>query len=148
MSIKWIYGRQDWKTFVRGQENCYLMTNGLGGYSSLTMTGSAARGDHAFLMACLKAPNNRWNMIHRLAETLEYPGSRVILSSQDFRHDSTNWNGCDDISRTLKLRNLRLTGREIILPRPIVFRGVDPDMGHHYNWTYPVSIIAETEMNE
>lgn len=33
------------------------------------------------------------------------------LSSQDFRHDSTNWNGCDDISRTLKLRNLRLTGR-------------------------------------
>ena len=38
MSIKWIYGRQDWKTFVRGQENCYLMTNGLGGYSSLTMT--------------------------------------------------------------------------------------------------------------
>ena len=84
MSIKWIYGRQDWKTFVRGQENCYLMTNGLGGYSSLTMTGSAARGDHAFLMACLKAPNNRWNMIHRLAETLEYPDGRVILSSQDF----------------------------------------------------------------
>lgn len=70
------------------------------------------------------------------------------LSSQDFRHDSTNWNGCDDISRTLKLRNLRLTGREIILPKPIVFRDVDPDMGHHYNWTYPVSIIAETEMTE
>ena len=53
------------------------------------------------------------------------------LSSQDFRHHSTNWNGSDDISRTLKLSNLRLTGREIILPKPIVFRGVDPDMGHH-----------------
>ena len=88
MSIKWICGRQDWKTFARGQENCYLMTNGLGGYSSLTMTGSAARGDHAFLMACLKAPNNRWNMIHRLAETLEYPETRVILSSQDFADGS------------------------------------------------------------
>ena len=88
MSIKWIYGRQDWKTFARGQENCYLMTNGLGGYSSLTMTGSAARGDHAFLMACLKAPNNRWNMIHRLAEVLECPERRVILSSQDFADGS------------------------------------------------------------
>ena len=61
--MKWIYGKQDWKIFERGQENCYLMTNGLGGYSSLTMTGSAARNDHAFLMACTKAPNNRYNMI-------------------------------------------------------------------------------------
>ena len=39
-------------------------------------------------MACLKAPNNRWNMIHRLAETLEYPDDRVILSSQDFADGS------------------------------------------------------------
>ena len=69
--MKWIYGKQDWKTFERGQENCYLMTNGLGGFSSLTMTGSAARNDHAFLMACTKAPNNRYNVIHRLAEQIE-----------------------------------------------------------------------------
>ena len=57
--MKWVYGKQDWKTFERGQENCYLMTNGLGGFSSMTMTGSATRNDHAFLMACMKAPNNR-----------------------------------------------------------------------------------------
>ena len=56
-SMKWIYGKQDWKTFERGQENCYLMTNALGGFSSLTAAGSAARNDHAFLMACTKAPN-------------------------------------------------------------------------------------------
>ena len=36
--MKWIYGRQDWKTLERGLENCYLLTNGLGGFSSLTMT--------------------------------------------------------------------------------------------------------------
>ena len=80
-SMKWIYGKQDWKTFERGQENCYLMTNGLGGYSSLTMTGSAARSDHAFLMACTKAPNNRYNMIHRLAECLEIKQQVHTLSS-------------------------------------------------------------------
>ena len=82
--MKWIYGKQDWKTFERGQENCYLMTNGLGGFSSLTMTGSAARNDHAFLMACTKAPNNRYNVIHRLAERIEKGGKTYTLSSQEF----------------------------------------------------------------
>ena len=41
--MRWIYGKQDFSTIERGQENCYLLTNGLGGFSSLTMTGSAAR---------------------------------------------------------------------------------------------------------
>ena len=54
----------------RGLENCYLMTNGLGGFSSLTMTGAAARNDHAFLMACVQAPNHRYNLVHRLKEEL------------------------------------------------------------------------------
>ena len=44
--MKWVYGKQDWKTFERGLENCYLMTNGLGGYSSLTMTGAAGGTMH------------------------------------------------------------------------------------------------------
>ena len=91
--MKWIYGKQDWKTFERGQENCYLMTNGLGGYSSLTMTGSAARNDHAFLMACTKAPNNRYNMIHRLAERLEIKQETYTLSSQEFSDRSCEY-GC------------------------------------------------------
>ncbi|HJB46547.1 MAG TPA: amylo-alpha-1,6-glucosidase [Candidatus Mediterraneibacter surreyensis] len=91
--MKWIYGKQDWKTFERGQENCYLMTNGLGGYSSLTMMGSAARNDHAFLMACTKAPNNRYNMIHRLAERLEIKQETYTLSSQEFSDRSCEY-GC------------------------------------------------------
>ena len=84
MSRKWVYGKQDWKTYERGQENCYLMTNGLGGFSSMTMTGSVARNDHAFFMACTKAPNNRYNMVHRLAEKLETGEREYILSSQQF----------------------------------------------------------------
>lgn len=84
MSRKWIYGKQDWKTFERGQENCYLMTNGLGGFSSLTATGSAARNDHAFFMAALRAPNSRYNMIHRLRESLGTEEGEILLSSQEF----------------------------------------------------------------
>lgn len=84
MSRKWVYGKQEWKTYERGQENCYLMANGLGGFSSMTMTGSVARNDHSFFMACTKAPNNRYNMIHRLAEKLEAGGREYVLSSQQF----------------------------------------------------------------
>lgn len=82
--MKWIYGKQDWKTLERGQENCWLMTNGLGGFSSMTALGSVTRNDHAFLMACIKAPNHRYNMVHRLKEELWYGKDRTILSSQEF----------------------------------------------------------------
>ncbi|MDO5411306.1 MAG: amylo-alpha-1,6-glucosidase [Lachnospiraceae bacterium] len=82
--MKWIYGKQDFHTIERGQENCYLLTNGLGGFSSLTMTGSAARNDHAFFMACTQAPNHRYNMVHRLKERLLTGKKEFILSTQEF----------------------------------------------------------------
>ena len=82
--MKWIYGKQDWKTLERGQENCYLMTNYLGGFSSMTMVGSAARNDHALLMACTQAPNCRVNMLHRMAERVELKGKTYCISSQEF----------------------------------------------------------------
>lgn len=83
--MKWIYGKQDWKTLERGEENCYLMANGLGGFSSMTAVGAVTRNDHAFLMACVKAPNHRYNLVHRLRETLIFDGEEeVFLSSQEF----------------------------------------------------------------
>lgn len=70
----------------RGEENCYLMTNGLGGFSSLTMVGSCGRNDHALFMSCApeEAPNHRCNMIHRLEEILVRGESEKHLSTQDF----------------------------------------------------------------
>ncbi|MBS5523302.1 MAG: glycogen debranching enzyme N-terminal domain-containing protein, partial [Clostridiales bacterium] len=70
--MKWIYGKQELKSLDRAQENCFLMTNGLGGFTSLTMAGSAARNDHAVLMACVKAPNHRYNIVHRLRERIYF----------------------------------------------------------------------------
>ncbi len=82
--MRFVYGKQDWKTKERGQENCYLLTNGLGGFSSGTMIGSNTRNDHALLMACVKAPNYRYNMIHRLEEVLETGLGKTHLSAQTF----------------------------------------------------------------
>lgn len=82
--MKWIYGKQDWKTLERGQENCFLMTNYLGGFSSLTMTGSVTRNDHALLMACTYAPNHRYNMLHRMKEEIEIGEEVYCMSTQEF----------------------------------------------------------------
>lgn len=89
--MKWIYGKHDWNTLERGEENCYLMTNYLGGYSSQTMTGAVARNDHALLMACIQAPNHRYNLVHRVKEQLMFRENDTgkkkgsyLISSQEF----------------------------------------------------------------
>ncbi len=84
--MKFVYGRQDFKDFERSEENCYLLTNGLGGFSSMTMAGSCSRNDHSLLMACKanEAPNHRYNMIHRLSEILYIGQRKYHLSTQNF----------------------------------------------------------------
>ena len=95
--MKFLYGKQDWKTFDRGEENCYLMANGLGGFSSLSMIASCSRNDQAVLMACTHSPNHRFNMVHRLEEVLELGGEgshmrRMFLSSLLTGKDATFFN--------------------------------------------------------
>ncbi|MDO4296679.1 MAG: amylo-alpha-1,6-glucosidase [bacterium] len=91
--MRFVYGKQDWRTRERGQENCYLLTNGLGGFSSSTIIGSASRNDHSFLMAAVKAPNHRYQMIHCLKETLRIGENMVTLSSQEYVEKSKNEDG-------------------------------------------------------
>lgn len=91
--MKFIYGKQNWTERARGQENCYLLTNGLGGYSSATMLGSNTRSDHAFFMACTQAPDHRYNMINRLEEELETGDMSVHLSSQEYVDSDKNEEG-------------------------------------------------------
>lgn len=86
--MKWIYGKHDWNTMERGQENCFLLTDGLGGYCSFTMIGSVTRGDHALFMASVKAPNHRYCMIQRMKECLCVGEESIMLSSQEFADGS------------------------------------------------------------
>jgi predicted glycogen debranching enzyme len=92
-NMKFIYGKHDWNTMARGQENCYLLSNGLGGFSSTTILGSVARNDHALFMACTTAPNHRYHMISRMEEKLQVAGKEVILSSQEFVNYTKNQEG-------------------------------------------------------
>ncbi len=91
--MKFIYGKNDFKTIERGEENCYLLTNGLGGFSSCTMIGSNTRNDHAVLMAAILSPNCRWNIVHRLEEEIQFSHSHVYLSSQQYIDGSKKEDG-------------------------------------------------------
>ena len=78
------YGKQDMRTLERAQESCFLLTNGLGGYASVSAGFSVPRADHGLLVAAVKAPNERITLVHRLSETLELDGRTVFLSGQGF----------------------------------------------------------------
>ncbi len=91
--MKFVYGKQDWVTRERGQKNCYLLTNGLGGFSSGSMIGSNTRNDHAFIMACVEPPNHRYNMIHRLEEEICLGKNCFHLSSQEYVDAGLNEEG-------------------------------------------------------
>ena len=82
--MKFSYGKRDFSTFERGEENSYLMTNGLGGFSSLSLIASCSRSDQAVLMACIQPPNHRVLLIHRLEEQVWTGEKKLPLSSQDF----------------------------------------------------------------
>jgi hypothetical protein len=62
----------------------FLLTNGLGGYCSTTGAFSTPRCDQGVLVAAVKAPNVRINLVHRLAEQLILPETTADLASQRF----------------------------------------------------------------
>ena len=82
--MKFVYGKQDLRDIARAQETTFLLTNGLGGYASVTAAYSVPRCDQGLLVAAVKAPNERITMVHRMKETLRVGGREAVLSSQEF----------------------------------------------------------------
>ncbi len=59
--------------------NCeWLVTNGLGGYASGTLSGVITRRYHGYLVAALPAPFGRVMMLNDLVERLELPDGRFV----------------------------------------------------------------------
>ena len=80
--MRFEFDRRNWTNIAEGEKDCYLLTNGLGGYSSLSMIGAAARGDQALLMSAKKAPNVRMHLVTNIFEKLVIEGQEHILTSQ------------------------------------------------------------------
>ena len=82
--MKFVFGKQDLRTMERAQEHSFLLTNGLGGYVSVTSAFSVPRCDQGLLVAAVKAPNERITLVHRISETLRIGDREVFLSTQSF----------------------------------------------------------------
>jgi len=80
--MRFEFDQKDWVSIAEGEKDCYLLTNGLGGYSSLSVIGAAARGDHALLMSAKRAPNVRMHLVTNIFEKLVVDGKEYILTSQ------------------------------------------------------------------
>lgn len=87
------FGKIDWKTATRGEEHCFLLTNGLGGYSSLTITGANTRNDHALFMGVEMAPNCRYHYLTNIHEKLEMNENYIDLATQSYVTWSRNQAG-------------------------------------------------------
>lgn len=63
----------------------WLVTNGLGGYASGTISGAVTRRYHGFLTASLPAPLGRIVMLNHLSEKVIRPdGLRIDLTAEEF----------------------------------------------------------------
>ena len=121
--LKFVYSRQDMPSLARAQENCFLLTNGLGGYASLSAAFSMTRCDHGLLVSARTAPNDRVALLARLQETLTCGDTEACLSIQQFADDTKPEEGylhlssfsVDDMPRwTYDVRGVRVT-REIAM---------------------------------
>ena len=81
----------NFQNIQRLQEANYFLTNGLGGYSSLTLASSATRNDHCLFMACLKAPNHRYQLVKKVDECLHIDSNKFHLSSQEYVNPYQNF---------------------------------------------------------
>ena len=86
--MEFIYQANELKSATSARKNTFLLTNGLGGYASVTGVYSSPRCDQGILVAAQKAPNVRINLVHRICEKLYCGDEAYFLSSQAFADDT------------------------------------------------------------
>jgi predicted glycogen debranching enzyme len=67
----------------------WLVTNGLGGYSSGTIAGDCTRRYHGLLVAALPAPLGRMMMFNHIIEQIRLPDGHVVSLAGDLHAGST-----------------------------------------------------------
>ena len=81
-------------------------------------------------------------------DDLEKAAKHSELKTSDFNQFyATNWNGSDDVVRTIELEELRLLGKDhsVELKEPLTFEGCDHDCGTKRYWSFKVFSITGVE---
>src|SRR5688500_11239091 len=75
-----------WEPTEEGRQSLvwkeWLVTNGLGGYATGTVSGAMTRRYHGMLVAALPAPFGRTVMLNYVSERFRFPDGRVVSLQQ------------------------------------------------------------------
>lgn len=77
------YGKESWRTFERGVEKEWLVTNGIGGFASGTLINANTRKYHGLLVAAHDPPGRRMLHLAKLDERFESCGRVYNLATNE-----------------------------------------------------------------
>jgi predicted glycogen debranching enzyme len=75
------FGRETCGSLEQAEQREWLVTNGIGGFASGTVSGNLTRRYHGLLLAALHPPVGRTQMVAKLDETARYNGVEYPLST-------------------------------------------------------------------
>lgn len=75
------FGREVCGELEQAEQREWLITNGIGGFASGTVSGNLTRRYHGLLLAALHPPVGRTQLVARLDETARYDGLEVPLAT-------------------------------------------------------------------
>lgn len=75
------FGKGYWKTFAEGVEREWVITNGIGGYCGSTIINASARMHHAYMVASLHPPVERYAVLNKIDETLVIDGKTFSFAT-------------------------------------------------------------------
>ena len=85
------------------------------------------------------------SLLISLASFEELEQNLMAVDSDLFTHHSGGWGGHGDLSDVLKNKQLKLTGRELQLIKPLKYYGSDWDCGHKTDWSINILTLYEAE---
>ncbi|WP_163192936.1 amylo-alpha-1,6-glucosidase [Clostridium thermarum] len=90
MELTYKFGRGNWRTIEEGNEREWMIGNGIGGYSGHTIIGGGFRSFHAYLIASMNPPVERYSVFTRTQEQVIVGGREYDLTSQQYVNFSKN----------------------------------------------------------
>src|SRR5204863_9310196 len=101
---KLAFGREICGSLDIAEQREWLVTNGIGGYASGTVSGNLTRRYHGLLIAALHPPLGRTQLVAKLEETASYDG-------RDYPLTTNRWvSGAVEPQGYLNIESFRLEG--------------------------------------
>src|SRR5205809_6153329 len=98
------FGREICGSLEITEQREWLVTNGIGGYASGTVGGNLTRRYHGLLVAALKPPVGRTQMVAKLEETVRFDGKDYLLATNRWA------SGAVEAKGYLHIESFRLEG--------------------------------------